>query len=86
MKVRSSLSSLAPGGATASESPGKGGVKLARKAGKQAVLVLHGPNLNALGKRDHAIYGKKTLAEINEQIEERARSLGLEVSIYQSNS
>ena len=57
------------------------------KKGKtgQGVLVLHGPNLNMLGKRNKAIYGTKTLKEINSLIEDRARELGVQVTIHQSN-
>jgi len=49
------------------------------------VLVLHGPNLNLLGERQPEIYGRLTLAELDERIREKARSLGLEVRIFQSN-
>ncbi|MEW6033243.1 MAG: type II 3-dehydroquinate dehydratase [Chloroflexota bacterium] len=50
------------------------------------VLVLHGPNLNMLGKRDVATYGDKSLAEIDALLQGRARELGIEVTICQSNS
>lgn len=50
------------------------------------VLVIHGPNLNILGKREVDIYGSLTLTEINEMISSLARELGLDVSIKQSNS
>lgn len=49
------------------------------------VLVLHGPNLNLLGYREPHMYGDKTLAQINEAIENEAKQLGLEVRIVQSN-
>jgi len=49
------------------------------------ILVLHGPNLNALGRRDRHHYGILTLDEINRRIEERAASLGVEVECFQSN-
>lgn len=48
------------------------------------VLVIHGPNLNMLGKREE-IYGKKSLEEINSLIEKTAQSLGFEIEIFQSN-
>lgn len=49
------------------------------------LLVLHGPNLNQLGRREPGIYGTLTLAEINRRIEEKAAALGVEVSFLQSN-
>jgi len=53
-------------------------------AGKH-VMVIHGCNLNLLGKREPEIYGKQTLAEINQAVESLARELGLEVRIVQTN-
>lgn len=50
------------------------------------ILVIHGPNLNLLGKRGTAIYGDKALSEIDSLVEKRARELGIEVLTYQSNS
>jgi len=50
------------------------------------VLVLHGPNLNLLGKREPEIYGTLTLDEINQKISEHAKSVGVEVETAQSNS
>lgn len=49
------------------------------------VLVLHGPNLDLLGTREPEIYGRQTLAEIDQQIRDEAAALGLEVAIHQSN-
>ncbi len=49
------------------------------------VLVLHGPNLNLLGKREPEIYGRTTLDEINNQLAEKARQLGIEIRCLQSN-
>jgi 3-dehydroquinate dehydratase-2 len=49
------------------------------------ILVLHGPNLNLLGRREPHIYGKETLAEINARLETLAAELGTELVIVQSN-
>lgn len=49
------------------------------------ILVIHGPNLNMLGKRDPAHYGTKTLEEINAALRERASALGVEIESFQSN-
>jgi 3-dehydroquinate dehydratase II len=50
-----------------------------------SILVLHGPNLNLLGKREPGVYGMVTLAEINHALEKEARSLGFEIATSQSN-
>lgn len=50
------------------------------------ILVIHGPNLNLLGRREIDIYGKVTLAEINEAIKQKAKELDCQVKIKQSNS
>lgn len=49
------------------------------------VLVIHGPNLNMLGKRETDIYGNKTLDEINNEITGKANELKIDVEIKQSN-
>lgn len=49
-------------------------------------LIIHGPNLNLLGKREPNIYGTLNLNEINERINKTASELGLETTIIQSNS
>ena len=49
------------------------------------VLVIHGPNLNMLGKREPEIYGKTTLDEINASLEKLGKRLGLTVEAFQSN-
>lgn len=48
--------------------------------------IIHGPNLNFLGTREPDVYGRQTLAEINEKIESFAKERGHEISIFQSNS
>lgn len=53
---------------------------------KKNVLVLHGPNLNLLGKRQPEIYGRLTLEQINARIRALAKELGLNIEIRQSNS
>lgn len=50
------------------------------------VLVIHGPNLNMLGRREPEIYGHLTLGDINRRIESTASDLGIDISIKQSNS
>ena len=56
----------------------------ARKEALQ-VLILNGPNLNALGEREPAIYGSATLAEIEAELTPVARELGIELEWFQSN-
>jgi 3-dehydroquinate dehydratase II len=51
----------------------------------KTLLLLHGPNLNLLGKRDRTIYGILSLAELQELTRRRAQQYGLELLCYQSN-
>ncbi len=56
------------------------------KAGRgKHILVLHGPNLNLLGRREPGHYGHRTLAEIDRSLSDRAGQLGLQVTTFQSN-
>ncbi len=50
------------------------------------ILVMNGPNINFLGRRNPGIYGTKTLEEVNREISARAESLSVEVDFFQSNS
>lgn len=50
------------------------------------LAVVNGPNLNLLGTREPAIYGRETLADIERQISSVARDLGVEVEFLQRNS
>ena len=49
------------------------------------LLVLNGPNLNMLGIREPAIYGKETYDDLCRMVKEHAEKRGVEVSLYQSN-
>jgi 3-dehydroquinate dehydratase II len=49
------------------------------------ILVLHGPNLQALGAREPQVYGQDSLAEIDRQLRQLAPELGCEVECLQSN-
>ena len=50
------------------------------------ILVIHGPNLNMLGRREAGIYGTATLADVNRQVLDLCRELGMDAEVYQSNS
>ena len=53
---------------------------------KVSILVLHGPNLNLLGRREPDTYGCATLPEIDDRLQTLAVHLGAELQIIQSNS
>jgi len=53
---------------------------------KKRILIIHGPNLNLLGKREVQIYGRLTLSEINSRLKEFAQKKDFRLKITQSNS
>jgi 3-dehydroquinate dehydratase-2 len=55
------------------------------KSTHKKVLVIHGPNLNMLGRREPEIYGHQTLDEINSRLLSLGENLGLEIEAFQSN-
>lgn len=56
-----------------------------KRGEKMKILILHGPNLNLLGKREPSIYGTVTLTEIDSQLKSLAADLGVEAECFQSN-
>ncbi|SEA06746.1 type II 3-dehydroquinate dehydratase [Alkalimonas amylolytica] len=53
---------------------------------KTRILLLNGPNLNMLGVREPSVYGKQSLAELVQQLQDFATGLNVELSHYQSNA
>lgn len=49
------------------------------------ILVIHGPNLDLLGKREVDVYGKVTIADINKELKAAAKAGKVELEILQSN-
>ncbi len=49
------------------------------------IMVLHGPNLNLLGRREPEVYGSITLDRVNKALEEKADELGAAIDAFQSN-
>ena len=49
------------------------------------IVVANGPNLNLLGKREPHIYGKRSYSDLVKTLRAKARTLGVEVSVFQSN-
>jgi 3-dehydroquinate dehydratase-2 len=60
-------------------------VRMARVVGKH-IAVIHGPNLNMLGKREVGIYGGQTMEDINRAVAAEAGKLDVAVEFYQSNT
>lgn len=52
---------------------------------QEKVLIIHGPNLNMLGKREPEIYGSTTLAEIDEELIQQGKRNTIQVETFQSN-
>jgi len=52
----------------------------------KSVLVLHGPNLNLLGLREPEHYGKNTLADIDKQLADKAKTAAITLETFQSNA
>ncbi len=50
------------------------------------IAVLHGPNLNLLGRREPEVYGRTTLSEIDKTLEDTGREAGIQIVCFQSNS
>ena len=55
------------------------------KSDQKKILVIHGPNLNMLGKREPGIYGHESLAEIDARLKKDGEKLGFIVETFQSN-
>ena len=49
------------------------------------IVIANGPNLNLLGKREPHIYGKRSYADLDRTLRAKARKLGVEVAVLQSN-
>ena len=52
----------------------------------KTILVLHGPNLNLLGQREPDVYGRVTLDEINQRLQQLAQASGNSMLHFQSNA
>ncbi|MFW0780387.1 type II 3-dehydroquinate dehydratase [Rossellomorea marisflavi] len=52
---------------------------------QKTILILNGPNLNRLGKREPGIYGSETIADLEERLSHKASAMGYAIEAYQSN-
>ena len=52
---------------------------------KASILVIQGPNLNLLGTREPEVYGKTTMEDIHNKLDELAKAQSVELDTYQSN-
>lgn len=50
------------------------------------IVIVNGPNLNLLGKREPHVYGTRSLADLTKAVRAKARELGVQVTFFQSNS
>jgi len=55
------------------------------KKAKFKILVIHGPNLHLLGKRENRIYGKFTLSDLNKELKNIAKKRNISLETFQSN-
>lgn len=51
----------------------------------RTLVVINGPNINRLGKREPAVYGRETLQDLETSLKEEGKELGYQVECYQSN-
>ena len=58
---------------------------MAKTSDPKHILIIHGPNLNMLGRREPDTYGYTTLADIDAELKKLGTQLGLKVSTFQSN-
>lgn len=66
-------------------SPATQSAAQSNQSARLKILIVHGPNLNLLGRREPNIYGVTTLPQINEQLQKLAAELNVELVIVQSN-
>jgi 3-dehydroquinate dehydratase-2 len=60
-------------------------IRIAKEAPLKKIFVIHGPNLNLLGRREKDIYGSVTLVSINKKLQELAKDLQVELCLQQFN-